>query len=294
MTVQVSCKEDLLNLREDNNEKIVLTDDIDFFDSSPPKHEGKIKIKDRTLDGCGFSIKNLKITNDVESLFMYNSGTIKNLHIEDIKFDSTVRQGQNCFGGLVNVNDGKISNCYVRGELICQSSRIGGIVGMNSGDIINCEFEGTMGATGRGQVGGIASTNSGGNIEKCHIKGEVYGGYMTGGIVGICSGIIKDCFVDGFTTVKYCSDICFGGIVGKNDGRIINSYYHGELGYTFSKNESDIGVLVGRNLNTIQNCFSTRQNLDKNLIGKNSGKTDNVGKKENIEKIKEEILLHKI
>ena len=117
----------------------------------------------------------------------------------------------------------------------------------------------------------ILVTDNKGSIVNCHVSGEMYPGYRTGGIAGenMTSGIINKCsanvFVSDSSSVSNNSEI--GGIAGENRGVIsecfssgsidtyvngyANSYYNPQYYHSYS------GGIVGRqNGGQTENCYS--------------------------------------
>lgn len=116
------------------------------------------------LDGNGYSILNLTITNEnfgYVGLVGYNNGTIRNLNLGIIYIDEAasntgkavinVESGLNSYqnfyaGGLVGYNgtDGVITNCEVAADItvhiFCEnrSMYVGGMVGYNEGEVTDC------------------------------------------------------------------------------------------------------------------------------------------------------------
>ncbi len=131
------------------------------------------------------------------------------------KFGSTF--GSNFAGGLIGQNDGVITNCYAKGDVITEadsnSSDAGGLVGYNYKDIINSYALGS--ATARSgsdsaHAGGLVAYNVG-NITNCYAMGEVVSEFAgeygnAGGVLGYYfSGTITNCYRDAgqkFTVIK--------------------------------------------------------------------------------------------
>ena len=186
------------------------------------------------LDGKGHMIKNIYIYSaDDVSMFGYNNGEIKNMHLKD----GYVLGESSYISGLVTINNGLIDSCST--ELIIQAKydtpldystyaagiavendnvnatikncvnksniitpytcMVGGIVKANEGNIDGCinygKIQGTTNyiETYTKCTGGIASDNRG-TIKNCINNGEVSGYEQVGGIVG-CSteGIVTKC-----------------------------------------------------------------------------------------------------
>ena len=117
--------------------------------------------------------------------------------VENINFDSFTASGDDGVGGLARINDGTIQNIRITNGSVSGTSP-GGIVYSNWGIIQNTNFSGTVTAE-LGDAGGIAGKNNSG-------------------------GIIRDCNVIGIVT-NYRSG-SYDGIVGFNNGSVINCHYN--------------------------------------------------------------------
>ena len=117
---------------ENNGANAVLTADIDMSSQS---WSGIASNQDYTgvFDGQGHTIFNLTGT---EGLFANNSGTVKNVRLENV---SITREGGN-LGAVVGVNTGTVFNCVSSGSITGNGSNaysIGGIIGHNNGGTLS-------------------------------------------------------------------------------------------------------------------------------------------------------------
>ena len=115
-----------------NGANAVLTADIDMSSQS---WSGIASNQDYTgvFDGQGHTISNLTGT---EGLFAKNSGTVKNVQLENV---SITREGGN-LGAVVGVNTGTVFNCFSSGSITGTGTNaysIGGLVGHNNGGILS-------------------------------------------------------------------------------------------------------------------------------------------------------------
>lgn len=115
-----------------NGANAVLTADIDMSGQS---WTGIASNQDYTgvFDGQGHTISNLTGT---EGLFAKNSGTVKNVRLENV---SITREGGN-LGAVVGVNTGTVFNCFSSGSITGTGANawsIGGLVGHNNGGILS-------------------------------------------------------------------------------------------------------------------------------------------------------------
>lgn len=198
------------------------------------------------LDGQGYAISNLSIDNNTILAIGLMGVTNINAKLKNCNIDGLVKGLYNtsnpCVGGLVGNNAGIINNCssnvLVTGTI--DQTKTGGLAGYNSGTISSCYSAGT--------VNGTADLNS-----------------QTGGLVGYNTGtgVIINCSSTGtvFGSCTYCS---LGGLVGLNEGSILNSNATGKTEVTGTSNGTltHIGGLVGVNLAldaTITRCYASGQ-----------------------------------
>jgi len=187
-----------------------------------------------SFDGDGHVIKNLKISSgNYCGLFgkigystdhYTNGGSVKNL-------------------GLVN--------CNVTGR----SQYVGGLCGyLSAGSIYNCYVTGSINygsnwATyGVGGLAGYCSSDS--KIANCYSSCTVRGFNGVGGLCGINSGTIRDCYSTGNVDGSQMSDKTAGGFCGNNYSTIQNCYSTGSVNAS-----SDHGGFCGRNSGDISACF---------------------------------------
>ncbi len=146
-------------------------------------------------------------------MFDNNYGTIKNLTVKNIDFQSKEFWHTDTYkiamGGIVGFNHkgGNISNVVIEGNFICDrnNSAFGTICGINNGTITNCKAEADIYSTG--DCGGIVGFLENGTIDNCTFIGNIAiyiandNGNQTlrswGGIVGYSTNsIISNCYVD--------------------------------------------------------------------------------------------------
>jgi M26 IgA1-specific Metallo-endopeptidase N-terminal region/The GLUG motif len=199
------------NMRNDAAGSYILDNDIDLtsFDWVAFEFTG-------TLDGNGYSIKNLEVELNDENAGLFsvlNGATVKNLGLTDVYIFCTNNGGalagkalssniEKCFatgevnsGGLTGglfgfTENSNVSECYTA-ITVNGHDHVGGITGhMNGGLIENCYTNSTVYSDGW-QVGGIVgwAQNAGATITKCAAYGTVKSeGGFTGGILGIADG----------------------------------------------------------------------------------------------------------
>ena len=144
------------------------------------------------------------------------------------------------FGGVVGEN--KASSTIVDGkafvtlnEIRCDAFKIGGVAGTNGGQVSQCEAvvasENNATATSTAYFGGAVADNAAA-VEQVAVKAS-FGSHGCPAIVG---GTLSQ-------------SINIGGIVGKNEGYVRNSYVDSDLHVILNKSASivAIGGIVGNN-----------------------------------------------
>ncbi|MDD4369493.1 MAG: leucine-rich repeat protein [Anaerostipes sp.] len=193
-----------------------------------------------------FKPENNKELYDYGSMFTYNSGTVKNLTLE---------------------------NSYFRTPYYC-----GGIVGVNGGTIENCVNSSYSTALMSGGIAASGKTNS--NINKCTNNGEVKGNGVSGGIMAAVQGGGKlDIIVTVSNSVNtgkvYKATTSYGGIVG--DGTLTatgNHEYKIESCYnTYDIGQKDIEICGRVGSEKISNCYYVSKVQDQESITGVMGKT---------------------
>lgn len=206
-----------------------------------------------------------------------SSGKIENCYTEGSVVSKS--NGINV-GGLVGLCEtGRINNSYSASQVLSDDkSCVGGFVGLNINAKINiCYATGTVSASGN-MIGGFVGKNERGYISQCYATGDVSsvggGKASVGGFAGENSGGISETFAVGM--VECDKPDCYaGGLVGYNNttkqyssnslpsiyeivykGNVLNSYATGKVK---GGARSRVGVLVGYNKETIQNCYATGQ-----------------------------------
>lgn len=246
----INSAEDLLLINEDLKEGriyiYILTTDIDLNNIAIEPIGNFTYPFTGCFIGNGYVIKNFTIstTERTVGLFGKSTGRISSLGIENMNYTSN---SKNCFyGGIVGINEGIISNCYIKGGTFNISSYninsgtvAGGLVAINYGFIENSYTFNTI------------------NIDLSYFKNK---SLVFGGFVGLNSlGKITNCFSDGkFTLLNGLTDknadskttLYYGGFVGDETGEI-NNCYRG----------SNISETNYTNVNYISNNTATSQTI---------------------------------
>jgi len=166
-----------------------------------------------------------------------------------------------CSGGLAGLmNTGTISYCCVTASNISGRLQTAGLAGVNNQGIIECSWA-SCNISGTYTLGGIAGKNWQAVIRRCYATGQIAGEKggerrRVGGLVGwnLGGSTIEDCFasasVVGWTVM--------GGLVGRNDGTIHNTYATGNVPGSSCEPTSYIGCIVGNCKNPVTNSFWDR------------------------------------
>lgn len=258
---------DFDNIRNNPSGKYILMSHIDL---SQYNHFTPIGVFSGILDGNGYYICGLKqnFTTGTEQLYSglveINTGTIKNLGVQDGSVTVETTSGVAFGSVLAAVNQGSIENCVVSGTLSATVQTpnitvVGAICAYNKGEISKCHsisnitaFSGAGAAT-QLEVGGIAGENSAtvtscvnsGTIDITNENGTTFGA----GVVGRTLVSIQDCgnmanvFVTGAKGAVYC-----GGITGRVNGSgctILRCFNYGHIQATVSDQSAYAGGIAG-------------------------------------------------
>ena len=189
------------------------------------------------FDGHGFKLVHLYINTTVQygGLFGYNTGTIRNLAIDQSGFLQTT---QAYFGAIAAENTGKIYHCVNHADIHTSSGRAAGIASESAsgGVISDCANTGNISTTlaGNGAYNaGIVATLGATTLQNCYNTGSISSskGYI-GGIIGQVSNSVYP--------------------------TIINNYNAGNL--IHPEGNTDVGGLVGNDLNATYWALSVIQN----------------------------------
>ena len=189
---------------------------------------------DAPFEGNGFTISNLYInfTGNNAGLFGVSSASINNIGLLDVDI-----RGNTTVGGLASLNNGKITDSYVTGQVEGQNN-VGLLIGRNSrtGEIINSYVRGSV--EGDKRVGGLAGNNQGAITNSYARNNQVMGDDTVGGLVGSNTGGITDTYATG--TVEGMKKT--GGLAGELKGIGVIKYSYTIS--TVSGPRNQIGGLV--------------------------------------------------
>ena len=189
------------------NKHYMLIDNIDFDEVSFTPIGNEDKPFNGTLDGNGYSIKNLDVfADEYVGLFGYVGiyGEIENLNVEKSAFTISSKDLEHVYAGAIAaVNEGSIWNCYVINSTVSveESSELlnkhlyayaGGVAGFSVGNISYCKVDNTKIATAL-----VRDYGSGGD-------GKNSTNAYAGGIVAAIAetGTVTSCYVNGSTKIN--------------------------------------------------------------------------------------------
>ncbi len=239
-------------LNTNPNGNYILMGDIDMSSLGTLSHSLVQGIFQGTLDGNGYSIKNLNINSNStllsSGLFEHlDNATIKNIVLDNITLNSLGSHSgalagdtnnsviDNCaainvnvhgvdqVGGLIGVagmntsSTDTITSCYVSGN-ISGGNMVGGLVGWGISDIISSYASGTV--SGNTMIGGLVG-HSMDNISNSFATNNV-SGTTVGGLVG---SAVNANISSSYATGDINGGSCAGGFVGMSQDTIINSSY---------------------------------------------------------------------
>lgn len=210
-----------------------------------------------TLDGAGYTIKNIKIYSDADAgLFGFTpGGIIKNLKltVKEVVASSTFA------GALVAYGEGtRINNVHIRkvdnDSIIWAGESAGGLVGqIEQGTITNCSSN--IDVSSSEVVGGLIGTSSASTIDKSYATGNItVEGYGAGGFVGnMFSSDISNSYALG----NVSGDMGIGGFMAfaNGDNGVTKCYSTGNVSGTVNIGGFSGGYYA---VNTINNCYYTK------------------------------------
>ncbi|NDP28083.1 MAG: T9SS type A sorting domain-containing protein [Flavobacterium sp.] len=216
----LSTPNDLRGIESNVNGSYILDNNIDMTSESWNQFDFK-----GTLDGNGYSIKNLNINHSGDRGGLFNNitdATVKNLGLENL----TVNTPNAWTGGIAgNSSNAIITKCFVTGT-ISSNGFAGGLVGhaFNS-TITKCYSKANV--TGRDHVGGLVGHMNTGTINNCYVEAVIIStAWQVGGLVGWATSptcLITNSFVKGTVKSQYGFTGAILGIADGGDGAVIVS-----------------------------------------------------------------------
>ena len=171
-----------------------------------------------------------------DSLFVSNSGTIKNLNLS---------KGYSQYAALLALNYGTVTNCK---SSIKTANH--GVIGRNVGTVSYCGNTEKINGVDYINTGGIVGENEG-IVKYCYNTGNISGSLRVGGIVGLNSeeGEVKYCY----NTGNISGSLSVGGIAGRSIGVVEFCYNNGSVNAT---NDYAGGIVGELYKSTIANCHN--------------------------------------
>ncbi|MGN1480273.1 MAG: hypothetical protein ACI4XH_10915, partial [Acutalibacteraceae bacterium] len=265
------------------NAKIILTDDIDFGASALNAANAFEPIDSfkGSFDGNGYKLKNIRInkTSGDAGLFTSIGGNETVVEFRNIVLENVFVTGSSNAGALAG-KAGKntvITNCTVTGSDSYISAGVaGGLVGESAADVTSCtsfaSVSGAIGDSASAGIGGLVGVMNGGSIKNSSAAADVVvtavanssesdSIYGIGGLVGIigssCSSpAVSTSFSTGTVSVTNAlaadgnSAVGIGGLVGVAQGDVESVYSSSSVTADFTGKASGnavraIGGLIG-------------------------------------------------
>lgn len=227
---------------------------------------------DIDLDGATWAIP----SGTFEGTFIGNGHTISNFTIQPDSWTQYV--------GFFGKNSGDISdltlaNVTLRYSMTDAGSYYGILAGYNYGDITNCHVSGTIsvstgGSSAAYDVGGMFGDNDG-TMDRCSAaveitasayktKGNSTFNILCGGLVGRLDGDISNSFATGNVSAGATNGARAGGFIGAGEGKLENCYATGNAYASASLGNSIVaagGFMSGYSNEDgngyVKNCFAT-------------------------------------
>jgi hypothetical protein len=185
-----------------------------------------------------------------------NARPIKDMvYITNVSVTGRVRGTSENVGGLIgSMDDAIVESCYADVEVI-GTIGVGGLIGEAESDdmdmeIRNCYARGDV--TGNlSRIGGLIGVSEVDIIENSYATGSVTGPLDVGGLVGFA--LLRGIISNSFSTGNVVSGSNAGGLIGRaEDTTVINSYYNNHLG--------NPGDCVGAIEDSVIDCISIDDN----------------------------------
>ncbi len=228
----------------------------------------------KKLSGAGrirnLSIKEMEIEglNNVGSIAGDIDGPnndVSNINIEKLRIEA--RSNNNTDGnfaggiaGKVTSGNTKLSNVHVNGAEIRARDNGGGLVGLNSGLITKSHFRGDLSSDGSNGTffGGLVAQNVSGSIIEHSYSEGVISSFVTntGGIAGKNNGSINNSYSTAAIYASYPSAYNVGGIAADNtSGSIADVFFDGVISNGTGGTPTNDGIFVLGSGGS--NCYSS-------------------------------------
>jgi hypothetical protein len=167
------------------------------------------------------------------------------------------------FNGVFDGNDQGVYNLTINAKGT-NNSFLGLFGQIDGGEVKSLGIEGVniIGGDFSDSVGGLAGETIDANLTDCYVTGNVMGSNRTGGLVGSNQGNIMNCYTEvSVTSIDAGPDpYSTGGVAGMSHGKkMTNSYATGKV-----SGVSSVGGLIGMSaMDNITDCYATG-NVDGN------------------------------
>ena len=184
-----------------------------------------------TLDGNGHELRGIVVDNTGCFGFGFicylgAGGEVTNLNVNDVKITGDDRTG---FTGVI---DGTVRNVHLENVDIEGKDRVGALVGQNQYSVVeNSSVDGGT-VTGDGAVGGLVGSNQGatrGSSANVTVEADVLAGGLVGNNRASIGGGIGEIADSSATGDVVSAGNYAGGLAGRNEHYIINSYATGNV-----------------------------------------------------------------
>ncbi len=293
-SIGIDSLQDLRNMENNPTANYHLTDDIVVTEADgefKPLFSATNQFKG-VFDGKGYSIVGINISSVKSSsgssaysgIFAYNSGTIKNLNVENAT--ASASDSKYAYLGVISaINLGTIENCYVSGISAAKNIDItaytGGVCGeMLKGEIINTvSYVNVYSSGGEQYTGGILGYTEKGTVKQCAAYGSVFAngidrtmdGYG-GGIIGFSRAgtEVTDCLFGGGIIVEKTSNSYIGGVSGLTYGKVDGFVSYGTLTPSEVISHIYIGGVAGEDSSAdVKYAYYLEGTINEDITGRN-------------------------
>ena len=241
--IGISSFSQLQSISSNLNSNYKLLNDIDCKNNSINTIGSETKPFSGTFNGNNFHLKNINIklstiSDEMVGIFGANTGTIKNLRVDNFKIDiNVIEDNENKINyllkiGFISANYGEVYNVEVNSNIsvIIHSYRpflkpkiyIGGIVAINTGSIQNILFKGNIYKDIYNRYSGLASNSSSSLISI--FTGLICAKSYKNGLLEKCVSI-GDVKNVSYVKYSYSYQTLIGGICALNDATIRQCMY---------------------------------------------------------------------
>jgi len=214
-----------------------------------------------SFNGLGNAISNLVIAGNgvgkLTGLFALvdTTGVVASLRLANESINVSEGKRGEIVGGLEGDNFGYLFNSSVSGKIqvaILRGGFLGGVVGLSLGDIEDVSSDVSVHISANKKLnlyaGGLAGDSNGGTVSESFSKKGISVtaqglNYLIGGLFGVSSGIVKNCYAKGPVRLGESAGTGYvGGFTGFNQATVSGSY---STGAPSAGEGNDIGGSLG-------------------------------------------------